>query len=48
MPIPAQCPECGAVAVEVKEVPPSNHSQGDEWYTRAECANCNGYAEWFE
>ena len=46
MPIPSQCPECGAIAVEISDVPPSNHDHGDAWRTRVECGACDEFAEW--
>lgn len=45
--IPSQCPECSAVAVDATQVPPDRHDRGDEWLTRAECAACGDYLEWF-
>lgn len=47
MGIPTQCPNCGAVTVSISDVAPENHSEGAEWLTRAECENCEEYAEWF-
>jgi len=46
--IPAQCPECGAIAINVRRVPPREHSRGDQYATYAECDECSEYGEWFD
>jgi hypothetical protein len=47
MPVPSTCPECGAIDVTVRDVPPDMHDRGDSWTTRAECEACDEYVEWF-
>lgn len=46
--IPSQCPNCRAIAIEVTNVPPHEHDEGDEWQTHAECMECEEYAEWID
>ena len=46
--IPSQCPNCGAIAIQVIDVPPSDHAAGDDWRTHAECTACEEYDEWVE
>lgn len=47
-PIPSQCPDCGAIAIEVTDVPPSEHRRGDEWKMHAKCTECDAYDEWID
>jgi hypothetical protein len=47
MPIPSNCPACEDGDLDVTNVPPQKHDQGDEWVTRATCPSCS-YLEWFE
>ncbi|SDX92474.1 FmdB family zinc ribbon protein [Halobellus clavatus] len=44
---PAQCPECGSLAIRVARIPPWKHDRGEEWFTQAECRQCDQYREWF-
>lgn len=46
--IPSQCPECGAITIEVVSVPPSKHDLGTDWLTRAKCEQCSEYVKWFD
>ena len=46
--IPSECPECSEIEeVETLTVPPSEHTQSDEWELKIECGNC-GYLDWPE
>ena len=40
MPLPAECPECGAAHVDVVTVPPTEHAY-EGWQTALECDACD-------
>ena len=46
--IPANCPECGEMAIAVSKIPPDQHDRGDEWITRVACRDCDEYTEWVD
>lgn len=47
-PIPSQCPNCRAIAMQVTDVPLSEPAGGDEWRTHADCTEWEEYDEWVE
>jgi hypothetical protein len=40
MPIPAACPECGAMEISVTSVPPNEHEYAG-WQTKIKCEECD-------
>lgn len=37
---PSTCPNCGEIQLAIAQVPPQDHSHGDQWITRVDCPSC--------